>query len=124
MLHLSGHAMAGAHARGRDHSQGSDMSALWMSEARVATENGARYLRQLCMQWAHKFVVQYTAKNGRIDFGEGRAVAFTVGLDHLRLLAKAPDADTLTRIEGAVADRLKRLALGEILDVSWDPVLL
>jgi hypothetical protein len=124
MSHLSGHAMTGAHARGRDHSQGLDMSALWMSEARVATENGARYLRQLCMQWAHKFVVQYTAKNGRIDFGEGRTVAFTVGLDHLRLFAKAPDADTLTRIEGAVADRLKRLALGESLDVSWDPVLL
>jgi hypothetical protein len=100
------------------------MSAFWMSEAQVATENGARYLRQLCRHWAHKFVVQYTARNGRIDFGEGRAVAFAVGLDHLSLIAKAPDADALSKIEKAVADGLKRLASCERLEVSWDPVLL
>ena len=100
------------------------MSALWMSEAGVATEDGARYLRQLCRHWAHKFVVQYTARNGRIDFGDGSAVAFAVGLDHLRLIAKAPDADALSKIEDTVADGLKRLALRERLEVSWDPVLL
>ena len=100
------------------------MSVLWMSEARVATEYGARYLRQLCKHWAHRFVVQYTAKNGRIDFGEGRAVAFAVGTDHLSLIAKAPDADTLGKLEAVIADHLKRLAFRESLDVSFTPVLL
>jgi hypothetical protein len=100
------------------------MSALWMSEAQVATANGARYLRQLCRHWAHQFVVQYTAKTGRIDFGEGRAVAFAVGLDHLSLIAKAPDADALSKLEEAVTDGLKRLAFRERLEVSWDPLLL
>jgi hypothetical protein len=98
------------------------MSAFWMSEAQVATENGARYLRELCRHWAHKFVVQYTAKNGRIDFGDGRAVAFAVGLDHLSLIAKAPDADALSKVQETVANGLKRLALCERLEVSWDPV--
>lgn len=100
------------------------MSALWMSEARVATENGARYLQQLCRHWAHRFVVQYTAKSGRIDFGEGRAVAFTVGTDHLNLLAKAPDTDTLAKLEAVVAEHLKRFGFREALEVSWSPVLL
>lgn len=100
------------------------MPALLMSEAQVATENGARYLQQLCKHWAHKFVVQYTAKSGRIDFGEGRAVAFAVGSDHLSLLAKAPDADTLAKLESVVADHLKRFGFREQLQVSWSPVLL
>ena len=100
------------------------MSGMSMSEARVATENGARYLQQLCRHWAHKFVVQYTARNGRIDFGEGRAVAFTVGVDHLSLLAKAPDGDTLSKLEAVVADHLKRLGFREGLEVKFAPVTL
>jgi uncharacterized protein len=100
------------------------MPSLSMSEAHVATENGARYLQQLCKHWAHKFVVQYTAKNGRVDFGEGRAVAFAVGQDRLSLLAKAPDADALSKLESVIADHLKRFAFREGLDVRWDPVLL
>jgi hypothetical protein len=51
-------------------------------------------------------------------------VAFAVGLDHLSLIAKAPDADALSKLEEAVTDGLKRLAFRERLEVSWDPLLL
>jgi hypothetical protein len=100
------------------------MSGISMSEARVATENGARYVQQLCKHWAHKFVVQYTARNGRVDFGEGRALAFAVSDGHLSLLAKAPDGDTLSKLEAVVADHLKRFASREGLEVNFAPVML
>jgi hypothetical protein len=93
-----------------------------MSEARVATENGARYLQQLCRHWAHKFVVQCTARTGRVDFGEGRAVAFTVDPGHLDLLVKAPDADALAQLETIVIDHLKRFAFREGLEVNFAPL--
>ncbi len=59
--------------------------------------------------WAHKFVVQYTARNGRV-VRRGRALTFAVSADHLSLLAKAPDCDTLSKLEAVIADHLKHFA--------------
>jgi hypothetical protein len=47
-----------------------------------------------------------------------------VGADHLSLLAKAPDGDTLSKLEAVVADHLKRFAFREGLEVSFAPVML
>jgi hypothetical protein len=98
------------------------MSPISMSEAIVATENGARYLQQLCRHWAPRFVVQCTARSGRIDFGEGRTVAFAADAGRLSLLARAPDAAGLSQLESKIADLLKRYGLGEGLEVNFAPV--
>ena len=62
-----------------------------ISEARVATAHGSRYLQQLCKHWSHKFTVDFTAEKGMIDFGDGRACALGADAAGLVLRATVPE---------------------------------
>ncbi len=93
-----------------------------ISESRVATTHGSRYLQQLCKHWSHKFTVDFTAERGMIDFGDGRACALAAGGDALTLRATVPEGADAARFEGVIADHLKRFAFREELAFDWHPL--
>ena len=84
---------------------------------RVPTAHGSRYLQQLCKHWSHKYPVEFTAENGRIEMSAGVLIldADAEGLG-LRLTTEPED---LERMEGVVADHLKRFAFREELVFDW-----
>jgi hypothetical protein len=84
---------------------------------RIPTEHGSRYLQQLCKHWSHKFAVEFTPQNGRIEMSAGVLIldADAEGLG-LQLTA---EPDTLTRMEDVVAEHLQRFAFREALQFNW-----
>ena len=88
--------------------------------ANVATANASRYLQQLCKHWSHKFVTEFDAAAGRIDF-DGAALDLGATPDTLTLTLAAADAGRVARMESVVADHLKRFAFREDLVVVWQP---
>ncbi|MFE1600354.1 DUF2218 domain-containing protein [Methylobacterium sp. ID0610] len=91
------------------------------AEARVETQNGSRYLTQLCKHWSHKFPeTTFSPERGVVPFGEGRSATFEADAEGLTLRVSAPDAETLARLESVVAEHLARFAFREELGgVAW-----
>jgi hypothetical protein len=90
-----------------------------VATARVATAHGSRYLQQLCKHWSHKYPVEFTPQNGRIEMSAAVLIldADTEGLG-LQLTAAPED---LERMEEVVARHLQRFAFKEELTVDWRP---
>lgn len=87
--------------------------------ARVKTENGGKYVRQLCKHWSHKLQTEVDGGSGRVTFpaavatmdadGEGIAIAIT-GADPV-------DVERLTDV---VAGHIDRFAFREApLAYDW-----
>jgi hypothetical protein len=90
------------------------------SNARVVTSNASRYLQQVCKHWSHKFAVQFTPERGRVPFAEDRVCSFVAEPQALVVHLEAPDEGTLVRLQGVVADHVKRFAFREDLgEVAW-----
>ena len=89
-----------------------------MSKATVATEHASRYLQQLCKHWGHKFTVEFTPSEGRIDLGEGRIVEMIADDKALKLTLEAADLD---RLQQVVVDHIVRFAFREELVFDWQP---
>lgn len=89
-----------------------------MSKATVATEHASRYLQQLCKHWGHKFTVEFTPTDGRIDLGEGRIVEMTADDKALKITLEAAD---LERLQQVVVDHIVRFAFREELIFDWQP---
>jgi hypothetical protein len=87
--------------------------------ARVPTAHASRYLQQLCKHWSHKFPVEFTPQNGRIEMSAGVLIldADAEGLG-LRLTTEPED---LERMAGVVAEHLQRFAFRETLVFDWKP---
>lgn len=90
-----------------------------ISEARVATANGSRYLQQLCKHWSHKYTVDFTPERGLIDFRDGHACALAAEADVLTLRATVPENGDVMRFEGVIADHIERFAFREELAFAW-----
>lgn len=88
------------------------------STADVSTTSGSKYLQQLCKHWSHKMVTEFNARQGRVDFPSGAQLFLEADEAMLRLKLDAPD-DNLERMEGVVADHLKRFAFREELTFDW-----
>ena len=90
-----------------------------VATARVATAHGSRYLQQLCKHWSHKYPVEFTSQNGRIEMSAAVLIldadAEGLGLQ----LTSAPE--DLERMEDVVARHLQRFAFKEELTVDWRP---
>ncbi|MNT60197.1 hypothetical protein D3C72_1977600 [compost metagenome] len=85
----------------------------------VATENGLKYLQQLCKHWAHKLDVELGDRSGTVRFPD--AVA-TMSADDtaLTVAIEAGSAETLERMRGVVASHLDRFAFREApLPFDW-----
>ena len=85
--------------------------------ARVPTAHASRYLQQLCKHWSHKYPVEFTPQNGRIEMSAAVLIldADAEGLG-LRLTAAPED---LERMQGVVAAHLQRFAFKEELQFDW-----
>jgi len=93
-----------------------------ISESRVPTANGSKYLQQLCKHWSHKLEVEFTPEKGTVRFPTSCAT-MTVEPDVLLVRVEAEDAATLERMQGVVADHLDRFAFREApLAFDWRPV--
>jgi uncharacterized protein len=88
------------------------------STADVATEHASKYLQQLCKHWSHKMVTEFDPAKGRVDFPSGAQLFLEAGSSSLHLALDAPE-ESLTRMEGVVADHLKRFAFREDLVFDW-----
>ena len=90
-----------------------------ITEARVTTTHGSRYLQQLCKHWSHRFAVDFTPERGMIDFGDGRTCALAAGAEALTVRATAPEGADAARFESVIADHIARFAFREELRFDW-----
>ncbi|MFC3165077.1 DUF2218 domain-containing protein [Ciceribacter thiooxidans] len=89
------------------------------SVATVPSENGWKYLQQLCKHWSHKLDVELGEKTGTIRFAEATA---TMSADEtgLTVAIDAASDEVLERMEGVVANHLDRFAFREApLPFEW-----
>ncbi|MCO6177646.1 DUF2218 domain-containing protein [Ciceribacter sp. RN22] len=92
------------------------------SVATVPTENGWKYLQQLCKHWSHKLDVELGEKSGTVRFAEATA---TMSADEvgLTVVIDAASDEVLERIKGVVASHLDRFAFREApLPFEWRTV--
>mgnify|MGYP004503178491 CR=1 FL=1 len=81
------------------------------SIAHVPTENGSRYLQQLCKHWSHNLAVEFTPEHGTIVFPkDARGAEWTA--DGL-VTMDARQATLECRVDASSADHLE--ALKEVL---------
>ena len=85
--------------------------------AHVTTTHASRYLQQLCKHWSHKFPVQFTAEHGRVELPVA-VLEMDAATDALALRLEAPD-DQIERMQGVVADHVRRFAFKEDLQFAW-----
>ena len=90
-----------------------------VATARVPTAHASRYLQQLCKHWSHKYPVEFTPQNGRIEMSAAVLIldADAEGLG-LQITAAAEDIE---RMEDVVARHLERFAFKEELKFDWRP---
>ncbi|KFB11279.1 DUF2218 domain-containing protein [Nitratireductor basaltis] len=90
--------------------------------ASYQTENGRRYLIQLCKHFAHKIDVEYDAEhggNGRCSFGPA-AAKMSADDTGIRFALSAPDEESLDRGKGVIESHLVRFAFREKLErLDW-----
>ena len=88
-----------------------------VATTRVPTAHAGRYLQQLCKHWSHKYPVEFTPENGRIEMSAG-VLILDADPEGLGLsLTTAPD--DLVRMEGVVERHLERFAFKEALRFNW-----
>lgn len=92
---------------------------MHVSKAVVGTEHASRYLQQLCKHWSHKFSVDFDPQRGRVPFSDAAEVTFTADDAGLTMILSVADPSQQTRMQGVVADHLKRFAFREELDIAW-----
>ena len=99
------------------------------SSASVPTQNGSKYLQQLCKHWQHNLTVVFTADHGTVTFpkdargadypGEGLAT-FEARPTTLEVRIDASSGEQLEALKGAVARHLDRFAFREApLRFDW-----
>lgn len=92
------------------------------STAVVPTENGSRYLQQLCKHWSHNMEVEFDAHNARVVFPKNARGAdwpgdaiFTMAAGDMALTCRieATSDGQLQGLKGAVEKHLERFAFRE-----------
>jgi hypothetical protein len=97
--------------------------------AAVPTENGSRYLQQLCKHWSHNLAVEFTPEHGTVTFPKdargadwpGDAVTtFDAKAAALDVRIDASSQEQLDALKGVVASHLDRFAFREApLSFDW-----
>ncbi|MEZ0004207.1 DUF2218 domain-containing protein [Sinorhizobium fredii] len=85
-----------------------------MQEAttRFATENGQKYLTQLCKHFAHKIDVEQGDGRAELRFSCGTGY-LQAGPDGLHIRVRSPDGANLAETKSVVEDHVLRFAFRE-----------
>ncbi|HZU51655.1 MAG TPA: DUF2218 domain-containing protein [Sphingomicrobium sp.] len=92
------------------------------SSAFVPTENGSRYLQQLCKHWSHSLNVEFTPEYGRVifpknargsDYPGDAIVTFNAVEGGLNILVDASSDAQLEAMKSVVERHLDRFAFRE-----------
>lgn len=89
--------------------------------ATVPTDNGGKYVRQLCKHWAHKLPVELEGDNGTVTFPSAVAT-MVAGPDAIAITITGEEHDEVERMQDVVARHLDRFAFREAplsFDWSW-----
>jgi hypothetical protein len=89
-----------------------------VSEAKVRTANAVSYMKQLCRHWAHRFPVEFTDEDGRIELPQ-TLCTLTATSSFLGIRLDAPGEEVQTKMEGVVAEHLRRFGFKEDLVFDW-----
>lgn len=81
------------------------------SHSTVATNNGSRYLTQLCKHWSHKFETEYDANSGSVTLPLGKAL-FAATNSQLSITIEC-ESENLDRLKDVVIRHLERFAFKE-----------
>lgn len=82
------------------------------TDAYWKTENGSKYLQQLCKHFGHKIEVAFTETEATIPFPFGPA-ALRADEGGLWIEVSGEDDETLTRAKGVIDSHLARFAFRE-----------
>lgn len=90
------------------------------SLARVATDAAPRYAKQVASHFGRKIPVEETADGGQRLAFDSTDVVLSPADDHLLIEVTAPDAPTLTTIQGVIGSHLERFGRRNELTVTWE----
>jgi len=90
------------------------------AQAKWTTENGSKYLQQLCKHFAHKIEVTFSETEGRATLPPGPA-HLTADATGLWVEVTAQDADGLDLAKAVIDSHLKRFAFREGFEtMPWE----
>ncbi len=89
-----------------------------ISEATVATERSASYLKRLCHHFQMKVPAEYDAVRGRVQFPMGVCELWAEA-EALRLRAEAEDGAALARVKEIVGSHLELFGRRDQLQLQW-----
>lgn len=89
------------------------------SSATVSTENGSKYLQQLCKHWSHNLDVSFDDHEGTVRFDQATAT-MKAEPGVLLVAIEAEDPAIVERMKQVLADHLNRFAFREApLAFNW-----
>jgi hypothetical protein len=89
------------------------------STARVVTDRGERYRKQLASHFGNRIEVSQTPAGTVLTWGFGGTTTLTVQPDALVMVAAADDAETLDRVKDVTGRHLERFGEKDGLVVTW-----
>ena len=90
--------------------------------ARVATDEPARFMKQLCRHFGHKLAVEFDDKHGSIVFAAGRC-DLSAEAEALELVASSDSEEGAARVAEVIGSHLTRFGFKSGLTVAFEPNL-
>jgi hypothetical protein len=87
--------------------------------ADIATAHASKYLQQLCRHFAHKVTVDYSPKEGRVEFPPGRCIMLADD-ESLKFHCLAREEQAVPVVQSILVKHLVKFAWREELDIEWD----
>jgi hypothetical protein len=89
------------------------------STARVVTDRGERYRKQLASHFGNRIEVTESPAGTVLNWGSGGTTTLTVESDALVMVAAADDAEALDRVKDVTGRHLERFGEKDGLVVIW-----
>lgn len=89
-----------------------------LSEAKVATEYGALYVKKLCRHFGHKVPIQQDTNKARIDFPFGNC-RIEIDEKQVYFSMDVANPDDIDKAEQVVADHFLRMANQDKPEIVW-----
>lgn len=87
--------------------------------SRVKTENGDKYVRQLCKHWSHKLETAVDGDTGTVTFPNAVATMAADG-EGIAISITGENREDVERLTGVVAEHIDRFAFREgPLTYAW-----